>query len=286
MATSKKTTKTNPFSPDLMGYIKEGQKERQRFMDLSEDIRKISPKDSFPHFYIYSQAGLGKSYTVKKTFENAGIKNYSIINGGLTMNGFINEIAVIVRQLKKNEHYYVYLEDCTGLFNNEENCNIMKNVLRDEKTISYHKNPTKILGDATAVQREALTYFMSDNNGINIPTDKLIFIFTSNRKLPTQDEIRRPIDNDLYAIRSRVNPVDFYMKPTTMWGYITDIILSSPNILKSVPQKVKEEACQFLMDNWSIFNSRSIREMERMIEKYVKYPKDYKTKWTNEFIKK
>jgi hypothetical protein len=280
------TKKTNPFSDELMGYIKDGQKERQRFMDLSEDIKKISPNDSFPHFYIYSQAGLGKSYAVKTTFEKAGIKNYTIINGGLTMNGFINEIAVIVRRLKKNEHFFVYLEDCTGLFSNEENCNIMKNVLRDEKKISYHKNPSKILNDANPVQREALEYFMSDDNGINIPTDKLIFIFTANRKLPTQDEIRKSLDNDLYAIRSRVNPVDFYMKPTTMWGYITDIILTSPHIEKSVPQKVKEEACQFLWDNWTIFNSRSIREMERMIEKYVKNPKDYKIKWSNEFIKK
>lgn len=280
----KKTTQ--PFNDELMGYIKEGQMERQRFMDLSEDIKRISPKDSFPHFYIWSQAGLGKSYTVKSTFEKAGIKNYTIINGGLTMNGFINEIAVIVRQLKKNEHFYVYLEDCTGLFNNEENCNIMKNVLRDEKAISYHKNPTKILGDATPVQREALNYFMSDNNGINIPTDRLIFIFTSNKKLPTQDEIRTRLDPDLYAIRSRVNPVDFFMKPTTMWGYITDIILTSPHIHKSIPQKVKEEACQFLWDNWSSFNSRSIREMERMLEKYLKYPKDYLTKWSNEFLKK
>jgi hypothetical protein len=277
---------TSFFSEELKVFIEEGKKERQRFLDLSEDIKRISPNDSFPHFYIYSQAGLGKSYTVKSTFEKAGIKNYTIINGGLTMNGFINEIAVIVRQLKKNEHFYVYLEDCTGLFNNEENCNIMKNVLRDEKKISYHKNPTKILGDATPLQREALTYFMSDNNGINIPTNKLIFIFTSNRKLPTQDEIRRNIDNDLYAIRSRVNPVDFYMKPTTMWGYITDIILTSPNIPKSIPQTIKVQACQFLWDNWSNFNSRSIREMERMIEKYEKYPKDYMNKWSNEFIKK
>jgi hypothetical protein len=282
-----KTKSTSaPFSEELMSYIQEGKKERKRFLDLSEDIKMISPNDSFPHFYIYSQAGLGKSFTVKSTFEKAGIKNYTIINGGLTMNGFINEMAVIVRQLKKNEYFYVYLEDCTGLFNNEENCNIMKNVLRDEKKISYHKNPTKILGDANPVQREALNYFMSDNNGINIPTDKLIFIFTSNRKLPTQDEIRKNIDNDLYAIRSRVNPVDFYMKPTTMWGYITDIILTSPYISETVPQSIKVEACQFLWDNWSNFNSRSIRELERMIEKYEKYPVDYMNKWENEFIKK
>lgn len=283
----KKITKksANPFNEELMGYIAEGQKERQRFLDLSEDIQNISPKDSFPHFYIYSQAGLGKSHTVRETFEKAKIKNLTIINGGLTMNGFINEIAVAARQLKKNEHHFIYLEDCTALFSNEENCNIMKNVLRDGKTLSYHKNPSKILNDANHVQQEALQYYLS-NNGINIPTHQLIFIFTSNRKLPTQDEIRRAIDNDLYAIRSRVNPVDFYMTPTTMWGYITDIILTSPHIPKSIPKHIKEEACLFLWENWSSFNSRSIREMERMIEKYQKYPKDYLTKWTNEFIKK
>ena len=140
--------KKSVFNEELLGYIKEGQKEKQRFEDLSKDIQNISPKDSFPHFYIWSQAGLGKSHTVKETFKKAGIKNFSLINGGLTMNGFINEIAVIARSLKKNEHHYVYLEDCTGLLNKEEDINIMKNVLRDEKCISYHKNPSKILNDA------------------------------------------------------------------------------------------------------------------------------------------
>jgi len=278
--------KQSVFNEELLGYIKEGQKEKERFEDLSKDIQNISPKDSFPHFYIWSQAGLGKSHTVKETFKKAGIKNFSLINGGLTMNGFINEIAVIARSLKKNEHHYVYLEDCTGLLNKEEDINIMKNVLRDEKCISYHKNPTKILNDATPTQREALHYYMSENNGIKIPTHQLIFIFTANRKLPTQDEIRRPIDNDLYAIRSRVNPVDFYMKPTTMWGYITNIILNSTLLPKSIPLSIREEGCLFLWEYWSSFNSRSIREVERMLEKYIKYPKDYRTKWINEFVKK
>jgi len=279
--------KQSVFNEELLGYIKEGQKEKERFEDLSKDIQNISPQDSFPHFYIWSQAGLGKSHTVKETFKKAGIKNFTLINGGLTMNGFINEIAVLARSLKKNEHHYVYLEDCTGLLNKEEDVNIMKNVLRDEKCISYHKNPSKILNDATAKQRDALRYYMSDDNGIKIPTHQMIFIFTSNRKLPTQDDLKRnrPIDNDLYAIRSRVNPVDFYMKPTTMWGYITNIILNSTLLPKSIPLSVREEASLFLWENWDYMNSRSIREVERMLEKYTKYPKDYRTKWFNEFVK-
>jgi hypothetical protein len=286
-AVTKKVTtkKTQPFSDELMEFIKEGQRSRSKFLDLSEDLKRISPKDKFPHHYIYSQAGLGKSHTVKTTFAKAGIVNYSIFNGGISMNGIINELAVIVRNLKKNEHYYIYLEDCTNLFRKEEDLNIMKNVLNDERCIAYHKNPTKILNDATPTQREALRYYMSDNNGIKIPTHNLIFILTSNRKLPTQDEIRTKIDEDLYALRSRFNTFDFYMSPSVMWGYITDVIMNTNAVSKTIPQKVKIEACQFIYDNWSSLNERSIRFVQKMIEKYEKYPKNYLSKWESEFKK-
>jgi hypothetical protein len=282
---SKTTKKTNPFSDELMGYIKEGQTARKKFQDLSEDLKRISSNDKFPHHYIYSQAGLGKSYTVKTTFEKAKITNYSIFNGSISMNGLINQLAVVVRNLKKNEHHYIYLEDCTNLFRKEEDLNILKNVLNDERCIAYHKNPTKILNDATPTQRDALKYFMSDSNGIKIPTDKLIFILTSNRKLPTQDEIRTKIDEDLYALRSRFNTFDFYMNPTVMWGYIADVIINTNAVPKSIPLKVKIDACQFMFDNWSSLNERSIRFVQKMIEKYEKYPTDYATKWESDFKK-
>lgn len=283
MKNKKKTS--NPFSDELMGYMQEGKIARQKFIDLSHDLSKISPKDRFPHYYIFSQAGLGKSHTVKSTFEINGIKNYTIFNGGITINGLINQLSVIVRNLKKNEFHYIYLEDCTNLLRKEEDLNILKNVLNDEKCIAYHKNPTKILNDATPTQREAIKYFMTDNNGIRIPTDKLIFILTSNRKLPIQDEIRNKIDEDLYALRSRFNTFDFYMIPTTMWGYITDVVMNTNAIPKNIPLKVKVDACQFMFDNWSSLNERSIRFVQKMIEKYEKYPKEYSKKWEQEFKK-
>lgn len=285
VTTKKTASQKKLFSDELMGFIKEGQLSRKKFQDLSEDLKRITPKDKFPHHYIYSQAGLGKSYTVKTTFEKNKISNYTIFNGSISMNGLINQLSVIVMNLKKNQHHYIYLEDCTNLFRKEEDLNILKNVLNDERCISYHKNPTKILNDATPTQREALKYFMSDINGIKIPTDKLIFILTSNRKLPTQDEIRNKIDEDLYALRSRFNTFDFYMKPTIMWGYITDVILNTSAVPKHIPLKVKVDACQFMYDNWSSLNERSIRFVQKMIEKYEKYPKNYISKWENEFKK-
>jgi hypothetical protein len=273
------------FSEELMSFINEGQMARKKFTDLSEDLKNISPKDEFPHYYIYSQAGLGKSFTVKSTFKKAGINNFTILGAGLTINGLINQLSVIVRNLKKNEFHYIYLEDCTSLLRKEEDLNVIKGIIYDEKHIAYHKNPTKILNDATPTQREALQYFMSDSNGIVIPTDKLIFILTSNRKLPTQDEIRTKIDEDLYAIRSRFNTIDFYMVPNIMWGYIADVIINTDAVPKSIPMKIKVDACQFMYDNWPSLTERSIRVVQKMVEKYNKHPKDYKIKWASEFIK-
>ena len=46
----KKTTK--PFSNELMGYIKEGQIQRERFNVLTEEIIKSSKNDnSYPFFW-------------------------------------------------------------------------------------------------------------------------------------------------------------------------------------------------------------------------------------------
>jgi len=75
------------------------------------------------------------------------------------------------------------------------------------------------------------------------------------------------------------------MNPTTMWGYITDVIMNTNAVPKTIPQKVKVDACQFMYDNWSSLNERSIRFVQKMVEKYEKYPKDYLNKWESEFKK-
>jgi hypothetical protein len=75
------------------------------------------------------------------------------------------------------------------------------------------------------------------------------------------------------------------MKPTTMWGYITDIVLKSTVIPKEVATQIRVEACQFFYDNWESLNNRSIREVERMLQAYQKHPKNYKMIWETEYKK-
>jgi len=276
--------KTNLFSNELMDYIKDGQIQRDRFQVLTEEIIKSSKKDNYPHLYIQSQPGLGKTFAIENGFKKNKIPFYKI-SGSLSMFKFGVKLATIVMVLPKNETAFIYIDDCNELLKNEENINIMKNILRDEKTYSYQKNMRNLMNSLDPLETAAVEKFIKPGGGFVVPTHNLIFIITSNTKLPNTDEVRTTKDRHLNAIRDRVNVKDFTMKPTTMWGYITDIILKSTIIPKTVPQSIRVEACQFFYDNWASLNNRSIREVERMLQAYEKHPKQYKMIWETEFKK-
>lgn len=286
MTTTKKVTtkKTPTFSTELMGYIKDGQIQRDRFQVLTEEIIKCSKDDNYPHLYIQSPAGLGKTWAIENGFKKNKIPFHKI-SGSLSMFKFGVKLATIVSQLEKNETCFLYVDDMNELLKNEENINIMKNILRDEKTYSYQKNMSNLMNSLDPLETVAVEKFIRPGGGFVVPTKNLVFIITSNTKLPNTDEVRTTKDRHLNAIRDRVNVKDFSMKPTTMWGYITDIILKSTVIPKSVSQQIRVEACQFFYDNWSSLNNRSIREVERMLQAYQKHPKQYKMIWETEFKK-
>lgn len=289
MSTKKKTVKntmkkTTLFSSELMSYIKDGQIQRQRFEILTEEIFRSTKSDNYPHLYIQSQPGLGKTYAIENAFKKKKVPFFKI-SGSLSMFKFGVKLATIVMQLNKNETAYIYIDDCNELLKNEENINIMKNILRDEKSYSYQKNMTNLMNALDPLETVAVEKFIKPGGGFVVPTNNLVFIITSNVKLPNTDEVRTNKDRHLNAIRDRVNVKDFTMKPTTMWGYITDIILKSTIISKTVSQTIRVESCQFFFDNWASLNNRSIREVERMLQAYEKHPKQYKMIWETEFKK-
>lgn len=285
MKNNKKTTKkTTPFSFELMGYIKDGQIQRDRFVALTDEIMKSSVKDNYPHLYIQSPPGIGKTWTIENAFKKHKIKCHKI-SGSVSMFKFGVQLAVIAKDMGKNDMAYIYIDDCNELLKNEENINIMKNILRDEMTYSYQKSLRSLIGSLDQTEIKAIEKYLKPAGGFVVPTRNFIFIITSNTKLPNTDEVRTNKDRHLNAIRDRVNVKDFTMKPTTMWGYITDIILKSNVIPKEVSQNIRIEACQFFYDNWESLNNRSIREVERMLQAYQKHPKNYKMIWETEFKK-
>jgi hypothetical protein len=284
VTTKKVTSKTNPFNTELMGFIKDGQIQRERFVALTDEIIKSSVKDNYPHLYIQSPPGIGKTWTIENAFKKNKI-DYHKISGSVSMFKFGVQLAVIAKNMGKNDMSYIYIDDCNELLKNEENINIMKNILRDEKTYSYQKNMRNLMNSLDPLETQAVEKFIKPGGGFVVPTNNFVFIITSNTKLPNTDEVRTNKDKHLNAIRDRVNVKDFTMKPTTMWGYITDIVLKSTVIPKEVPTQIRVEACQFFYDNWESLNNRSIREVERMLQAYQKHPKNYKMIWETEFKK-
>jgi hypothetical protein len=276
--------KTQLFSDELMGYIKEGEKQKTRLFEIADEIVSYTSKDNFPHFYIQSSPGMAKSYTLKNKFDKHN-KNVTIIGAGVTMAQFGIMLALIVKDLKPKDTHYIYFDDCESLLYKPDDLNMFKNLLRDERCYSYMKNMNNLLNNTDDAGRRAIEHFTQKGGGFKVPTDNIVFVMASNIKLPSSDEVRTSRDSHLSAIADRFNVRDFTMPPTTQWGYITTMILNSPYIPKGVPMSIRVEACQFFYDNWSDLKRRTIRQVEQMLETYVKNPKNYKTKWEQEFKK-
>jgi hypothetical protein len=287
MATSKKTTtkKTNLFSPELMEFIKQGKQEGEQFDIFINGLSKTKSSDKFPHYYIHSTAGMTKSITIKNLLNNNKIP-HKLITGANSIFKFGISCAVYKDEFK-NKPVVIYVEDC-NLMKNEEWCDILKGILSDERCYVYNKKMQNILNACDEKELIAVNKFIREGEGMKVPVDNFIFVFTSNKKLPTQNEIYKNLDPHLHALRSRFggNYYDFTLPPTTLWGFITDKIINSPYLSSKITQKLRVDACQFLWDNWANIHGRNVRFVEGMLETALQNPKNYELVWERRFTNK
>ena len=272
------------FSKEMESYIKDGKAQRRRLELLGNDVCNLTPNDKFPHLYLFANPGIGKTHTINESMKRSKIKNFNI-TGNISMFQFGVQLAVINHTSPNTDIKYITIDDCNELLKNTENINIVKNMLSDEKSYSYKKNMSSLAQSLTPIENAAIKAHTSSTGGFRVPLNNFVFVFTSNTKLPSDDEIRNERGLHLNAIYSRVMYKDFTMKPTTLWGYITDIILNSNAISKSIPKVIKQELCWFLFENWESLTERSVRGAQKMIQEYSKHKVDYKFIWENEFKK-
>jgi hypothetical protein len=274
----------NPFTGEKKAFFAEGHKQRQRLILLKDRIKEGSIKDSYPHFYIYSPPGLGKSHTINAALEEEKI-SYERIMGNISMWAFGVTLATINFKKEKNEEVIFSVDDCDVLFKDTASINIMKNVLEGNKCFHYQKNLTN-LSQLDELQQQAIKKHMKNGQmGFKVPTDKFRFIFTSNLKLPTsQDPESKRKKIDLLAIRDRVRPIDFDLQPEVQWGWICDIAINTNAIPKRIPRSVVLEACNFMFDNWSNLTTQSVRTIKQMCDDYLHYKSHYKFIWTTQYL--
>lgn len=267
---------------------------RQR---LIEGIKGVLTQDSnskYPHLYVYSPPGLGKTYLSTKLLDDSGAK-YLKVSGNTSMFAFGISLAVI-RYLNPNEKVVLLVDDCDELFKDEMNCNIMKNVLDGLRCFKYEKSLQSQWSNLSDIQTAAIEYHQTDGQmGFTVPTDNIQFIINSNFRLPTDDETimaqekggsRNMLKVHRNAIRSRCRVIDIELTSTGHFGWIAEVVQNQGCLNDfSLNSNQVEEVLEFIRENWALLKERSIRLVEKMADLMVKYPNNYRELWGIEFLK-
>jgi hypothetical protein len=218
---------------------------------------------------------------------------YFELSGAVSLFAFGVSLATI-RYNYPTEKIIVSVDDCDGIFKTEENINIMKNVLAGSRKFTYQKSIQGLLGNLSPMQQASLEHFSTnDRIGFQVPCENFIFIFTSNFKLPTDDEVivaREKGGNKntrkvhLNAIRSRCKTMDFELDRETHFGWLADVLLHE-KIQPEISEEYKKCILTWVFENWNNMTERSIRTIEKMAQSIIDDPEDYLLIWEIDYLK-
>lgn len=279
------------FSTKQLQAIECGKIRHNSLIKASEKAVKADIASDYPHTYIYSLGGLGKTHTVKKAVINANVP-YSVITGNATAWGFALDLAIINYKRKKGVPFFIIVDDCDTLLN-DNFINTLKNMLEGEKVLNWTKNLNQSMFD-TEDKAEAYEYHRKEV-GFAVPCDEFVFIFTSNRKLPTFSEALSaqakgptPTNNriiNLNAIRTRCTIKDIIFDDTSMehWGWLADVVLNDNIVDKLINKEQKIELLNWMWNNWKSLSDKDLRTIAKMAQ-VMKNDDDYLDTWENDYI--
>ena len=273
--------------------LEKGKAQRNRLVRIVRKTVNASPTATYPHTYIYSPPGLGKTHTVNQALKESGV-NYVELSGAVSMFSFGVALAFFNFMAPKGTKTIISVDDCDGILKNEENINIMKNVLSGKRMFSYEKNLQSQIASLSGVQKDAYEFHTTDERmGFTVPTDNMIFIFTSNFRLPDDDEVkdarekggsRNVLKVHRNAIRSRCRTMDFDLDKSEHFGWMADVMLNE-ELNPSLTDEGKQIVLDWVWDNWDSLTERSIRTLEKMAETMCEEPDDYKMSWEIDLLK-
>ena len=273
--------------------LDKGKAQRKRLVHVVRKAVKSSPTAAYPHTYIYSPPGLGKTYTVNESLKEAGVPFFEL-SGAVSMFAFGVSLAVINFMAPKGQKIIISVDDCDGILKNEENINIMKNVLSGKRIFAYEKSLQSQISNLTGIQQDSINFHSSDERmGFTVPTDNMIFIFTSNFRLPDDDEVKDAREKGgsknvlkvhRNAIRSRCKTMDFDLDKSEHFGWMADVMLTE-NLNSFLDEEKKEIILNWVWDNWVSMTERSIRTLEKMAETMSEEPDDYEMSWEIDLLK-
>jgi hypothetical protein len=279
------------FSTKQLQAIESGKIRRRQLIKAAEKFAQSNLDMDYPHSYIYSLGGLGKTYNVTKAIKKLKIP-HAIVSGKISAWGFALMIAVIVHKKKKGVPFRIVVDDCDAILS-KDFINTLKNMLVGDKTLKYTMQIAEHYLDSP--EKKAAYEHFKKPVGFEVPTDELIFIFTSNFKLPTVNQAQEAESKntgtagnqrilDLNAIRTRCKPKDIiFANDQEWWGWLADAVLNDNSVSHLIDRDQQIELLQWMWSNWNRLSGKCLRTINQLAD-IMKYDEDYIDEWECDYI--
>ncbi len=278
------------FSTKQLQAIESGKIRRNQLIKAAVKFAQADLSMDYPHSYIYSLGGLGKTYNVTKSVKGMDVP-FRVVSGKQSDWGFALELAMIYHFKPKGLAFRIIIDDCDSILK-PSMINTTKNMLEGEKKLVYTQHVQKHLLDTP--QKEEAIKALSKSVGFEVPCDEFIFIFTSNYKLPTSNEALKAEEAgpsnknqriiDLNAIRTRCKTKDIIFSDNTEhWGWLADAMLNDNSVSHLISKEETKELLIWIWNNWSRLSGRCLRTMNQMAE-IMATEEDYLDTWESDYI--
>lgn len=278
-----------PFSVAQMELLK-------RTREIKESMNSIlsgtlTGNGNYRHLILSGPAGLGKTHLIRTFFEMHDVPNVRI-TGAVSLFSLGIRLAVIMRNRDPNETLFIHIDDADVAFRTEEGCNLLKQMLFDDKAFVYEKNIVPLLLSFPAEVRQAVESFRSEGSfGFRVPLSNVVFIITTNIPYPADTEVRRHLGRNGHsgilvhrnAIRSRCRYRSLDFSNEQRWAWIADAFLENGQI-RAENNLVIKNMLDFLWEYRAVAQEHTIRAAEIMLKIAEEKPTTYIKEWKNEFL--
>jgi hypothetical protein len=272
-----------------------GQAKRNRLKEIIEVTTRFDLNIKFPSLYLVSDAGMGKSFTVKEKLEQSGVQYYNV-TGSTSAFALGVKLACINYNNPNLDNLIVSIDDCDDLVSNANSCNILKQMIDGNKEFNYERSLLSQMAGFSQEQLNAINHFSQEGRmGFCVPVHNIRFIFSSNIELPDDEVLKKArrkgssrsaIIAHRNAILNRVIPGNFILTPEEQYGWLLDIVYNT-NCLEifNFNDDEKSKIMDFMKRNWDLMSEHSIRTVEKLAQYMVSYPDRYEQIWLLDYIK-
>ena len=276
-----------PFTSMQKTHIADGEKYNRLFREQVEHALGVRIFEAAPkrHHYISGGPGLGKTFTVNELAKKHKIQLVTI-QGVSSMNALCVQLATAA-YLANGKQIHVWIDDCDSIFMDSVSLSVMKGALdEDRNVLSWNKNMITAItqyenspnANDALIGQALRNYQIKGGVGVEIPTDNMIFIVTSNRPLtPSNPLPKTPRKMDESAIRDRVNYRSFDLGKNESWGWVASTALKAD--LYKITKADKHYLLDWMYQNWDKLPSISLRAVGELAADMVNFPEEYPDHW-------